>query len=181
MVPMFMLLCLWGLLLMNNTYGHETLGTGEYRRQERSVSKKRRARSFPPISPSVTKKGRKVKLGDFLGKPAILVIVYYTCEHVCPQMLGGLSQALPRLALMPGKDYRVITVSIDAVIPRRLPGIGKEKLYQGIGPSTGPGQDLPGRRMEISDRAEGEHSRSDRGRGFQLTGKTSTASPTRWS
>jgi protein SCO1/2 len=73
-------------------------------------------------------------LGDFLGKPAILVIVYYTCEHVCPQMLGGLSQALPRLAFMPEKDYRVITVSIDASDTPKIAQAAKKNYIKAIGP-----------------------------------------------
>jgi protein SCO1/2 len=104
-------ICLWGLLLMNNAHGHETLdaggGTGEISVVEKT------GQTVPPDLIFYDEKGQKVKLGDLFGKPAILVLVYYTCEHICPQVLGGLSQALPRLAYVPLKDYRVVTVSFD--------------------------------------------------------------------
>jgi protein SCO1/2 len=38
-------------------------------------------------------------------------------------MLGGLSQAIPRLAMTPGTDYRLITVSFD---PTDTPGIARD-------------------------------------------------------
>ena len=127
------IICLWGLLLMNNTYGHETLGTGDTGTGEIGVEEKT-GKIVPTKLTFYDEEGQKVKLGDFLGKPAILVIVYYTCEHVCPQMLGGLSQALPRLAFMPGKDYSVITVSIDASDTPKIAQAAKKNYIKAIGP-----------------------------------------------
>lgn len=57
--------------------------------------------------------GSSVKLGDLINKPAILTLVYYRCDHICPQMLLGLSDALTKLDLKPGRDYQVITLSFD--------------------------------------------------------------------
>jgi len=57
--------------------------------------------------------GTEVKLGDLIDRPAILTLVYYHCSHICPQMLFGLAGALSRLDLVPGRDYRVITLSFD--------------------------------------------------------------------
>jgi len=57
--------------------------------------------------------GAEVKLKDLIEKPTILTLVYYHCSHICPQMLFGLSEALSRLELVPGRDYRVITLSFD--------------------------------------------------------------------
>jgi protein SCO1 len=57
--------------------------------------------------------GAAVTLRDLLDKPAILVPVYYSCEHLCPQVLGRLAEALPRVPLPPGVAYRVLTVSFD--------------------------------------------------------------------
>ena len=58
--------------------------------------------------------GDTLKLGDLITKPTILSLVYLTCDHICPQVLGGLAVALPSLKLSPGKDYQLITVSFDA-------------------------------------------------------------------
>ena len=95
-----------------NAYGHETLDTGIA--GDGAVGIEEKAGQFlPPDLVFRGEKGEEIKLGDLRGKPAILTLVYYTCEHVCPLMLSGLSQALPRLTLVAGKDYRVITVSFD--------------------------------------------------------------------
>ena len=57
--------------------------------------------------------GSVLKLGDIIKKPTILSLVYLTCDHICPQLLGGLAVALPGLKLLPGKDYQLVTVSFD--------------------------------------------------------------------
>jgi protein SCO1 len=57
--------------------------------------------------------GATVNLKDLIKKPTILVLVYYHCSHICPQVLGGLAEAVPKLELIPGKDYELITISFD--------------------------------------------------------------------
>jgi protein SCO1/2 len=57
--------------------------------------------------------GVPVNLKSLINKPAILTLVYYRCSHVCPQVLGGLAGAIPKLRLTPGKDYKLITISFD--------------------------------------------------------------------
>jgi protein SCO1/2 len=57
--------------------------------------------------------GKNVVLKELIDRPTVLMLVYYDCSHICPQMLGGLAKSLGDLQLVPGKDYRVITVSFD--------------------------------------------------------------------
>ncbi len=53
-------------------------------------------------------------LGHWITKsPVILVLVYYKCAMLCPEVLHGLAAGLKDSGLVPGKDYNVITVSID--------------------------------------------------------------------
>jgi protein SCO1/2 len=52
-------------------------------------------------------------------------------------MLGGLSQALPRLAFIPVKDYRVITISIDAADTPQIARTAKKNYLNAIGPFGG--------------------------------------------
>lgn len=53
-------------------------------------------------------------LSNWIGKaPVILVLVYYKCTMLCPEVLHGLAAGLRDSKLVPGKDYDVITVSID--------------------------------------------------------------------
>ncbi len=106
------LIGLLALLCTNTGYGHETLDTGNAGDGEIGIEEKT-GQLLPPDLVFHDEKGLDIKLGDLFGKPAILTLVYYTCEHICPLMLGGLSQALPRLTVVAGRDYRVITVSFD--------------------------------------------------------------------
>ncbi len=57
--------------------------------------------------------GKIVNLRRMIDRPTMLVVVYYSCSHMCPQFLGGLAMSLGGLKLVPGRDYRVITVSFD--------------------------------------------------------------------
>jgi len=57
--------------------------------------------------------GKSVLLKELIDRPTVLMLVYYDCSHICPQMLGGLAKSLGDVQLVPGDDYRVITVSFD--------------------------------------------------------------------
>ncbi len=63
----------------------------------------------------VNDRGDSVTLGQYFGdkKPAVLVMAYYTCPMLCNLVLNGVSDAIGAMPLAPGKDYRVLTVSID--------------------------------------------------------------------
>ncbi len=65
--------------------------------------------------------GKVVTLGDYFGKrPAILALVYYGCQMLCPEEINGLVGALEMVKFNPGKDFNVIFVSID---PSETPAI----------------------------------------------------------
>jgi protein SCO1/2 len=49
----------------------------------------------------------------FDGKPVVMALVYYKCAMLCPQVLHGLATGLKQTTLTPGKDYDVLTFSID--------------------------------------------------------------------
>jgi protein SCO1/2 len=49
----------------------------------------------------------------FDGKPVVMALVYYKCAMLCPQVLHGLETGLKATTLTPGKDYEVLTFSID--------------------------------------------------------------------
>jgi protein SCO1/2 len=58
--------------------------------------------------------GRPVAVGGIVRKPTVLVLVYYSCDRFCPQLLAGLAAAVSRVKLAAGKDYQLISVSFDA-------------------------------------------------------------------
>ena len=59
---------------------------------------------------------------EFLDKPTLLAPVYFSCPATCHMLLGTLAGTLPRMTapdkdgkggLLPGRDYRVLSVSFD--------------------------------------------------------------------
>ncbi|HEV8383233.1 MAG TPA: SCO family protein [Candidatus Acidoferrales bacterium] len=58
--------------------------------------------------------GKSVTLSIFFGKkPVILTLVYYQCPMLCTEVLNGLLNSLKEVPLEIGKDFEVVTVSID--------------------------------------------------------------------
>jgi len=70
--------------------------------------------------------GNTVKLGDYFhsGRPVLLNFVYYECPMLCGEVLNGVSAALKVLKFTPGKEFEVVTVSID---PREKPPLAAAK------------------------------------------------------
>ncbi|MFN3781000.1 MAG: SCO family protein [Candidatus Kapaibacteriota bacterium] len=61
----------------------------------------------------INDKGQKVKLGDLINKPTILMFVYYHCPGICSPLLTGVAEVVDKSELIPGKDYQLITISFD--------------------------------------------------------------------
>src|SRR5436190_5208458 len=58
--------------------------------------------------------GKTVKLGDYFGeKPVIVSLVYYQCPMLCTQVLNGMAASLNVLKFDAGKEFNIVTVSID--------------------------------------------------------------------
>ncbi len=95
------------VLLVQNFFGEEH-GPGD------APSLRERLGGSVPLDLSFSdEKGNVVRLEDQIDRPVILTLVYFDCEHICPQVLGGLAEALGKLDLTPGKDYKVFTLSFD--------------------------------------------------------------------
>lgn len=58
------------------------------------------------------------------GRPVILNLVYYTCPMLCTLVLNGQTEALRQLPQTIGKEYEVVTISID---PRDDFGMARNK------------------------------------------------------
>ncbi|MCR4316781.1 MAG: SCO family protein [Planctomycetes bacterium] len=63
----------------------------------------------------VDDEGNDVRLGDYFGKdkPVLITMNYYTCEMLCTTQLNELAKAIADLELKLGKDFEVLTVSVD--------------------------------------------------------------------
>ena len=83
--------------------------------------------------------GRPVALRQFFGqKPVILALVYYQCPMLCTEVLNGLLRSAKELPLEIGRDFSIVTVSID---PSERPVLAevKHELYAGLyGRAGGP-------------------------------------------
>lgn len=70
------------------------------------------------VDPNLTfigEDGYPVKLGSFLHheRPVILNLVYYNCPMLCTLLLNGQTEAMRNIPWTPGKEYDVVTISID--------------------------------------------------------------------
>jgi protein SCO1/2 len=70
--------------------------------------------------------GRVVRLGDYFhhDRPVLLNFVYYSCPMLCPMVLEGMTSTMTELKFDAGKDYDIVTISID---PRDTPQQAAEK------------------------------------------------------
>jgi protein SCO1 len=77
--------------------------------------------------------GKPVMLGQFFapGKPVVLSLVYYTCPMLCTEELNGLDRVLKQLPMSIGKDFQVVTVSIDPT-DKPIMAEAKQELYTGM-------------------------------------------------
>ena len=89
--------------------------------------------------------GRSVLLADYFGaEPVILTLNYYGCPTLCPLVFRNLADAVKKLGgLTLGKDFRIVTVSIN---PDESPALAREKsttTYAMLGSATDPGRHWP--------------------------------------
>jgi protein SCO1 len=76
--------------------------------------------------------GSPVELGQYFGsKPVVLSLVYYNCPMLCTQVLNGLDRSLEQIPLDIGKDFNVVTVSIDPT-ERPVLAEAKQAVYAGM-------------------------------------------------
>lgn len=78
-----------------------------------------------PLNASFTAEdGRKLVLGDLVTRPTIFVIAYYRCKSECNSLMVGMAHALRDLSGEPGKDWQVISVSVN---PDEIPKDAQDK------------------------------------------------------
>jgi protein SCO1/2 len=79
--------------------------------------------------------GNVVRFGDYFksGRPVLLTFMYFRCPMLCSMVLEGTTTAMTELKYDIGKEFDVVTVSID---PRDKPAIAmqmKEKYVKRYG------------------------------------------------
>jgi len=85
-------------------------------------------------------KGNEVKLQNFFDgkRPVILTLVYYGCPNLCGFLLNGFVDSLRSLPWSPGKEFNIVTVSID---PSEKPELAIQKKEALLNVYQRPGAD----------------------------------------
>ena len=80
---------------------------------------------LPLDLPLRDEQGQAVTLGDYFGRrPVIVNLVYYECPMLCNEVLNSLLRSLNALTFDVGKEFDVVTVSID---PGETPALAARK------------------------------------------------------
>ena len=80
----------------------------------------------------VDSSGNAVTLGDYFGKrPVVLILAYYKCPLLCPEVLHGATESFKQISFRIGQQYNVVTLSIN---PAEGPALAaqEKKLYVSI-------------------------------------------------
>lgn len=86
----------------------------------------------------VDESGRKVRLGEFFGdNPVVLVLAYYECPMLCTEVLNGVLRAIRTLSFDAGKEFQILTVSIDPGETPRMAADKKAIYVKNYGRRTG--------------------------------------------
>jgi len=81
--------------------------------------------NVPADAVLIDEEGRSVRLGDYLGRrPVLLNFVYYECPMLCTLVLNGIVRTLRTMDFEPGREFDIVTVSID---PRETPELARRK------------------------------------------------------
>jgi len=100
------------------------------------VKIKEKLGSFIPSDITFTNsEGEIVTTGDiFKGNtPVIINPVYYECPMLCSLVLNGLLDGVKELAWLPGKDYKIVTLSIDPGEGTQLAKQNKSNYIKNLG------------------------------------------------
>jgi len=106
-VKYFFIIAIFVFILSSNVYGHENTSA--------HIGIDDKTGKYIPLDLTFSdEKGNEVTSRDVFNKPTVLTLVYYSCDHMCPQMLEGLAEVIPKIGLTPGRDFEVITLSFDS-------------------------------------------------------------------
>lgn len=61
-----------------------------------------------------------VRFGDLIDRPTLLSFVYYECPGLCSPVMNGIAEVIQKSDLQIGKDYQVITISVNYQEPVSL-------------------------------------------------------------
>jgi len=86
--------------------------------------------------------GKVVTLGEYFGKgrPVLVNLVYYECPMLCGLVLNGITKGMKELDYLPGREFEVVTVTIDPKEGTDLAAAKRESILEELGrPEAGAG------------------------------------------
>jgi protein SCO1 len=97
--------------------------------------------------------GKEVTLASYfkIGKPVLLNFAYYQCPMLCNMVLNGMLKGMKNMTWVPGKEFQIITISIDANEGHEIAAAKKETHIKALGiPEAAEGWHfLTGKESEI--------------------------------
>lgn len=125
---LFWCIVFWGTPL---AWGHEELpsGAGDVGIKERI------GQSIPLDAKFYDEQGNAVFLKQLFDRPVVLSLVYFSCDRICPQLLGATAAITGALKYVPGKDYSLITISFDPEDTPKTARDAKRNYINFLGPS----------------------------------------------
>jgi len=79
--------------------------------------------------------GKEVVLGQYFnqGKPVVIMLGYYSCPMLCNLVMNGIADVSKKLTMLPGKDFQIVSVSIDPKETDVLAAAKKTNYLNSIG------------------------------------------------
>lgn len=86
----------------------------------------------------VDEQGDRVPLRQLVDKPVVLTLNYFRCAGICTPLLNGIVEMLQRTDQVPGKDFKILTVSFDPRDNAELAARKKQSYLKQLSPSFPP-------------------------------------------
>ena len=106
--------------------------------------------------------GQPVKLGDYFqpNRPVVLIMVYFGCPQLCSLSLNGLTKAVRKIDLQPGKQFEIVTVSFNPQEGPELAAAKKANYIKSLGkPEAAAGVALPHQQRSVRRQDAGRRHR----------------------
>ena len=112
-------------------------------RELRSVKVDEQLDAQVPLDATFTdENGKPVRLGDLIDgkRPTLLTFAYFNCPVLCSLILNSASDSMSKIPWTIGKEFDVVTISIDPNETRERAGKKRDALLAGYGrPEAGHG------------------------------------------
>ncbi len=73
-----------------------------------------------------------VVLSDIIDRPTILSLVYFDCPGICSPLMSGISDAISKMDMELGKDFKILTISFNTNDTPEKAKIKKKNFVQKI-------------------------------------------------